>query len=276
MTAIPSPTITLNSGHDIPQLGFGVFKVDPDETERIVSDALEVGYRHLDTAKIYGNEAGVGRAIAKSGIAREELFVTTKLWNDDQADPEGAFQRSLEELGLDYVDLYLIHWPVAERGTYVDAWKGLQTIAESGRARSVGVSNFQPKHLDAILAEGGILPAVNQVELHPAFQQWELRDYLGPKGIQVESWGPLGQGKYELSELPGLQGIADAHGKSVQQVAIRWHLQEGLIVFPKSSSKERIAQNADVFDFELSDAELDVIRKADQNRRVGGHPDEIN
>jgi 2,5-diketo-D-gluconate reductase A len=276
MTAIPSPTITLNSGHDIPQLGFGVFKVDPDETERIVSDALEVGYRHLDTAKIYGNEAGVGRAIAKSGIAREELFVTTKLWNDDQADPEGAFQRSLEELGLDYVDLYLIHWPVAERGTYVDAWKGLQTIAESGRARSVGVSNFQPKHLDAILAEGGILPAVNQVELHPAFQQWELRDYLGPKGIQVESWGPLGQGKYELGELPGLQGIADAHGKSVQQVAIRWHLQEGLIVFPKSSSKERIAQNADVFDFELSDAELDVIRKADQNRRVGGHPDEIN
>ncbi len=276
MTAIPSPTITLNSGHDIPQLGFGVFKVDPDETERIVSDALEVGYRHLDTAKIYGNEAGVGRAIAKSGIAREELFVTTKLWNDDQTDPEGAFQRSLEELGLDYVDLYLIHWPVAERGTYVDAWKGLQAIAESGRARSVGVSNFQPKHLDAILAEGGILPAVNQVELHPAFQQWELRDYLGPKGIHVESWGPLGQGKYELNELPGLQGIADAHGKSVQQVAIRWHLQEGLIVFPKSSSKERIAQNADVFDFELSDDELDVIRKADQNRRVGGHPDEIN
>jgi len=275
MTAIPSPTITLNSGHDIPQLGFGVFKVDPDETERIVSDALEVGYRHLDTAKIYGNEAGVGRAIAKSGIAREELFVTTKLWNDDQTDPEGAVQRSLEELGLDYVDLYLIHWPVAERGTYVDAWKGLQAIAESGRARSVGVSNFQPKHLDAILAEGGILPAVNQVELHPAFQQWELRDYLGPKGIQVESWGPLGQGKYELNELPGLQGIADAHGKSVQQVAIRWHLQEGLIVFPKSSSKERIAQNADVFDFELSDDELDVIRKADQNRRVGGHPDEI-
>ncbi len=276
MTAIPSPTIQLNSGHEIPQLGFGVFQVDPPETQRIVADALEVGYRHLDTAKIYGNEAGVGRAIAESGIARDELFITTKLWNDDQGDPEGAFQRSLDELGLDHVDLYLIHWPVAERGTYIDAWKGLQAIAESGRARSVGVSNFQTKHLDAILAEGGIAPAVNQIELHPAFQQRELRDYLAPKGIHVESWGPLGQGKYELGELEGFQAIADAHGKSVQQIAIRWHLQEGLIVFPKSNSKERMAQNADVFDFELSAQEMDAIRSADQNRRVGGHPDEIN
>jgi 2,5-diketo-D-gluconate reductase A len=276
MTAIQSPTITLNSGHAIPQLGFGVFKVDPAETERIVTDALEVGYRHLDTAKIYGNEAGVGAAIAKSGIPRDELFITTKLWNDEQADAHGAFERSLEALGLDHVDLYLIHWPSAARGTYVEAWKALQEIAASGRARSVGVSNFQPEHLDAILAEGGILPAVNQIELHPAFQQRELRDYLAPKGIHVESWGPLGQGKYALDELPGLQAIADAHGKSVQQVAIRWHLQEGLIVFPKSNRKERMAQNADVLDFELTAEQMTAIRAMDAGKRVGSHPDDVS
>ena len=274
MTTVP--TITLNSGHEIPQLGFGVFKVDPAETERIVTDALEVGYRHLDTAKIYGNEEGVGAAIAKSGVAREELFITTKLWNDDQADAQNAFDASLERLGLDYVDLYLIHWPTAQRDNYAAAWKTLETIAESGRAGSIGVSNFQVPHLERILSEGSVVPAVNQIELHPAFQQRELRAFQAEHGIHTEAWGPLGQGKYALNELPGIQEIADAHGKSVQQVAIRWHLQEGIIVFPKSNDRGRMAQNFDVLDFELTGEQLDMLRAADAGNRVGSHPDEVN
>ncbi|WAB85108.1 aldo/keto reductase [Microcella daejeonensis] len=273
--AIPTPHLTLNDGRSIPQLGLGVFLVDPDEAERIVTDALAVGYRHIDTAMIYKNEEGVGRAIAKSGIPREELFITTKLWNSDQGtdSARAALDLSLQKLGLDYVDLYLIHWPSPKHGKHVESWQTLVELRETGKARSIGVSNFMQKHLEDIDAATGVAPVVNQIELHPAFQQRELRAFQEPRGTLTESWGPLGQGKYELAELPGLAEIAERHGKSVQQVAIRWHLQEGLIVFPKTTKKERMVQNADVFDFELSAEELATIAAADKDLRVGAHPD---
>ncbi|NHF62202.1 aldo/keto reductase [Microcella pacifica] len=273
--ALPIPNLTLSDGKTIPQLGFGVFLVEPDEAERVVSEALEVGYRHIDTARVYKNEEGVGRAIAKSGIPREELFITTKLWNSDQgADTTpAALDASLERLGLDYVDLYLIHWPAPKYGKHVETWQAMVELRETGKARSVGVSNFLEKHLDDIAAVSDVSPVVNQIELHPAFQQRALRAHQEQWGIRTESWGPLGQGKYELAELPGLTDIAASHGKSVQQVAIRWHLQEGLIVFPKTTQRERMVENAAVFDFELSADEMATIAAADRDQRVGSHPD---
>lgn len=270
------PTITLNDGNTIPQLGFGVFLVEPDHAEEIVSAALDAGYRHIDTAKIYGNEEGVGRAIAKSGIPREELFITTKLWNADQGYDSAlaAIDGSLERLGLDYVDLYLIHWPVPSQGKYVDSWKAMEQIKASGKARSVGVSNFQIHHLQELFDNTDLVPAVNQVELHPKFAQGELREFCAEHGIAIESWGPLGQGKYPLLDEPSVVAAAEAHGKSPAQVVIRWHLQNGLIVFPKTSSAERAKQNFDVFDFELSGAEVAAIDALDEGLRVGGDPDE--
>ncbi|MEN0086454.1 MAG: aldo/keto reductase, partial [Leifsonia sp.] len=241
-----TPLLTLNNGTTIPQLGFGVFKVDPAETTRIVTDALEVGYRHIDTAAIYGNEEGVGRAIADAGIPREELFVTTKLWNDRQTDAEAAFEESLGKLGLDYVDLYLIHWPTPQKDTFVQAWKSLEKIYASGRAKAIGVSNFLVPHLEKLLANTDVVPAVNQIELHPAHQQPEVTAFSREHGIQIEAWGPLGQGKYPLFELPEVAGAAEAHGKTPAQVVIRWHLQTGNIVFPKSNRRERMAENFDV------------------------------
>ncbi|MDA2980381.1 MAG: aldo/keto reductase [Actinomycetota bacterium] len=267
-------SVTLNTGDQIPQLGLGVFKVDDDVCEQIVLDALEVGYRHIDTAMIYRNEAAVGRAIASSGIARDELFVTTKLWNSDQgatATP-AALATSLELLGLEYVDLYLIHWPAPLRDEYVASWWALEEIHQQGLARAIGVSNFEPEHLERVLEEGSIVPAINQVELHPAFQQRKLRGFQEPLGIITEAWGPLGQGKYELSELPGLTEIAQAHGKSIQQIVLRWHLQEGVVVFPKTVRKERMIENLSVFDFELSPEEMTALAAMDADRRVGTHP----
>ncbi|MFO7691126.1 MAG: aldo/keto reductase, partial [Cryobacterium sp.] len=257
----PVPTLTLNDGHTIPQLGFGVFKVEPDETTRIVSDALEVGYRHIDTAAIYGNEQGVGTALAGSGISRAELFITTKLWNDKQgtASAFDAFEASLEKLGLDYVDLYLIHWPAPANGRYVESWKTLEKIRESGRARSIGVSNFLEPHLDTLLQSTDIVPVVNQIELHPAHQQPAVTAFGRKHGIHTEAWGPLGQGKYPLFEEPVVADAAEAHDKSAAQVVIRWHLQTGNILFPKSNSRARIEQNFDVFDFELSHTEVAMI-----------------
>ncbi|TFD73349.1 aldo/keto reductase [Cryobacterium sp. Sr8] len=274
----PVPTLTLNDGHTIPQLGFGVFKVDPNETLRIVSDALEVGYRHIDTAAIYGNEAGVGDALANSGIDRSELFVTTKLWNDRQGTQSAfdAFDESLEKLGLEYVDLYLIHWPAPANNKYVEAWKALEQIRESGRARSIGVSNFLVPHLERLLAETDVVPAVNQIELHPAHQQPEVTAFARANGIQIEAWGPLGQGKYPLFDEPAVSGAAAAHGKTSAQVVIRWHLQMGNIVFPKSDRRSRMAENFDVFDFELSAAELAAITSLERAGRVSAHPDEVN
>lgn len=271
-----TPLLTLNNGTTIPQLGFGVFKVDPDETTRIVTDALEVGYRHIDTAAIYGNEEGVGQAIASSGVPRDELFVTTKLWNDRQTDAEAAFDESLGKLGLDYVDLYLIHWPTPQKDTFVQAWKSLEKIYASGRAKAIGVSNFLVPHLEKLLANTDVVPAVNQIELHPAHQQPEVTAFSREHGIAIEAWGPLGQGKYPLFETPEVSQAAEAHGKTPAQVVICWHLQTGNIVFPKSNRRERMAENFDVFDFELSSDEVAAISSLEREGRVSAHPDEVN
>jgi 2,5-diketo-D-gluconate reductase A len=272
------PTITLNDGHTIPQLGFGVFQVEPTETTRIVSDALEVGYRHIDTAAIYGNEEGVGKALAASGIDRSDLFVTTKLWNDKQGTQSAldAFDESLDKLGLDHVDLYLIHWPSPANDRFVESWKTLAKIRESGRARSIGVSNFLVPHLERIISETDVVPAVNQIELHPAGQQADVAAFSRQHGIQIEAWGPLGQGKYPLLEETVVTAAAEAHGKTAAQVIIRWHLQTGNIVFPKSNRRERMAENFDVFDFELSNTEIATITALERGGRVGSHPNDVN
>ena len=276
MTENAVPLVTLNNGLEIPQLGFGVFKVDPDKTGRIVRDALDVGYRHLDTAKIYHNEEGVGHAVKESGLDRSELFITTKLWNDDQTNALEAFDKSLARLGTDYVDLYLIHWPTPERDTYLDAWRSLEQIYASGRAKAIGVSNFTADHLERLISETDIVPAVNQVELHVDFQQAELRSFAAERGIAIEAWGPLGQGKINDSEE--LASIASAHGKSVPQTILRWHLDVGNIVIPKSNNKERMAENFDVFDFELTAAEIATIATLDRGEdgRNGSSPLEVN
>lgn len=275
MTTVP--TLSFNDGHTIPQLGFGVFRVDPDEAERIVSDALEVGYRHIDTAAIYGNEAGVGRAIARSGIPRDELFITTKLWNSDQGTQSAfdAIDLSLEKLGLDSVDLYLIHWPVPSRERYIESWKALEQIKADGKATSIGVSNFRLPDLDRVLAETETVPVINQIELHPLFTQLPLRDYGDAHGILTESWGPLGHAKIDLFGEGPIAGAAAAHGVSPAQAILRWHLQNGLVVIPKSNSRERMAQNFDLFGFELSADEVAAISALNQDHRSGGHPDEV-
>jgi 2,5-diketo-D-gluconate reductase A len=270
--------LTLNTGAEIPQLGIGVFKVDDDECERVVSDALELGYRHIDTAMIYRNEAAVGRAIANSGIPRDELFVTTKIWNSDQGKDTtaAALETSLELLGLDSVDLYLIHWPAPLREKYVETWLALEELAAAGSTKAVGVSNFEPEHLENILDAGSVVPAINQIELHPAFQQRAVRHVGEPHGIITEAWGPLGQGKYDLAELPGLGELATKHGKTIQQIVLRWHIQEGVVVFPKSVRKERMAENLDIFDFALDANDMNTMVAMDSGRRVGTHPDDGN
>ncbi|QEW00242.1 aldo/keto reductase [Microbacterium caowuchunii] len=275
------PRIPLNSGYDIPQLGYGVFKVDPAQTEKLVSEALEVGYRHIDTAAIYGNEEGVGRAIAASGIPRKELFITTKLWNDRQAgdDPRRALEESLTKLGLEHVDLYLVHWPAPANGNYINAWTQLITLNEAGLSRSIGVSNHLVEHLEKIVAETDTLPAVNQIELHPAHQQREVAEWCRSRGVHIEAWGPLGQGKYDLFGTPAIRDAASAHGRTPAQVVLRWHLQTGNIVFPKTTSRDRMVENIRLFDFELSDAEIDAITALDPgdgSGRVGAHPSELN
>ncbi|BDZ49746.1 2,5-diketo-D-gluconic acid reductase [Frondihabitans sucicola] len=271
-------TIPLLSTTSIPQVGFGVFLVDPEDTQRVVEDALEVGYRHIDTATGYHNEKEVGAALTASGIPRDEIFVTTKLRNDHHkaSDVEGAFERSLEALGLDSLDLYLIHWPMPQNDRYVDTWKTFETFAADGRAKAIGVSNFLVPHLERLLAETEVVPAVNQVELHPIFQQRELREFQAQHGIVTEAWGPLGQGKYDLFGLAPIQAAAAAHEVTPAQVVLRWHLQTGNVVIPKSNRKERMAENLDVFSFALDADEMAAIDALDENRRVGGDPAEVN
>jgi 2,5-diketo-D-gluconate reductase A len=275
------PTIALNDGNSIPQLGYGVFKVPAADTERAVSEALELGYRHIDTAAIYGNEEGVGAAIATSGIPRDDLYVTTKLWNDrhDGDEPHQAIAESLERLGLERVDLYLVHWPTPAHDNYVHAWEKMIEIRAAGFTRSIGVSNHLVPHLERIVAATGVVPAVNQIELHPAYQQRDITEWAAANGVAIESWGPLGQGKYDLFGAEPVAGAATAHGKTPAQVVIRWHLQKGFIVFPKSVKRERLQENLDVLDFELSAdevASIDAMNIADGSGRVSAHPDEVN
>ena len=274
MTTVP--TIALNDGRRMPQLGFGVFQVPDDGAQAAVEAALAAGYRSIDTASIYGNEAGVGRAIAASGLPREELFVTTKLWIDalerDAARP--ALEASLERLGLNAVDLYLIHWPAPASDRYLGAWQGLEQARDAGLAASIGVSNFLPEHLERVIALGGTVPAVNQVELHPALQNRATQEANTRLGIATEAWSPLAQGAV-LGEAAVVNAAA-AHGVTPAQAVLRWHLQQGRIVIPKSVTPERIAANLDVFGFELSAEELVAINALERDGRTGPHPADFN
>ncbi|MEU9145761.1 aldo/keto reductase [Streptomyces sp. NPDC048349] len=273
------PTVKLNNGTLMPQLGFGVWQVPDAEAERAVATALEAGYRSIDTAAVYGNEAGTGRGLAASGVAREELFVTTKLWNGPKRTWNRdavlrAFDDSLDKLGLDHVDLYLIHWPRPMRDDFVSIWRTFEEIAAGGRARAVGVSNFRPADLDRLAATSALVPAVNQIELHPLFPQEELRAVHAERGIATEAWSPLGQGK-ELLTLPAVAGIAAKHGRSPAQVVLRWHVQHGNVAIPKSVTPARIRENLDVFGFELDAADLavlDALGTGTAARRIGPDP----
>ncbi len=265
-------SISLRGGARIPQLGFGVFQVPPTDTAEAVANALSVGYRHIDTAAAYRNEAGVGQAIRESGLDRGEVFVTTKCFNDDHGYDEArrAFDASLGRLEMDYVDLYLIHWPVPTHDRYVDTWRAFVDLQAEGPIRAIGVSNFMPEHLDRVIAETGETPAINQVELHPYLQQRELRAEHERLGIVTESWSPLAQGA-ALSD-PTIVRIAQGHSRTPGQVVIRWHMQLGLVVIPKSVTPERIAENFDVLDFMLSDEQMDAIDGLDEGRRIGPDP----
>ncbi len=267
------PRIPLQPGEQIPQLGFGVFQVPPGETEQVVAQALSAGYRHIDTAAAYRNEGAAGEAIHASGIDREQIFLTTKCWNDDQGYERAkrACKASLERLELSHLDLYLIHWPVPAHDVYVETWKAFIELQSEGLVRSIGVSNFQPEHLERIIRETGVTPAINQVELHPHFQQAGLRREHERLGILTEAWSPLGQG-LELQD-PVIVQIAQAHGKTPAQAIIRWHLQLGNVVIPKSVTPSRIRENFEVFGFELSEAEMDAIAALDAGKRIGPDPD---
>jgi diketogulonate reductase-like aldo/keto reductase len=267
------PILTLHNGVELPQLGFGVFQVPPEEVVEPVASALAAGYRLIDTAAAYGNEQGVGRAIASSGLPRDEVFVTTKVWNLDQGYDEtlAAFDRSLSALGMEVIDLYLIHWPVPQRDRYVATWRALERIYAEGRARAIGVSNFRVVDLERLAGETDVVPAVNQIELHPGFDQAELRAYHAGHGIVTEAWSPLRQG-LGLLDNPVVLTIASAHGTSAAQTILRWHIQLGNVVIPKSVTPERIRANFDIFDFALSPGEMAAIG-ALPGGRIGPHPD---
>lgn len=272
MSAIPN--VKLNNGIEMPQLGFGVFQIDPGEVTGPVRTAIEAGYRLIDTAAGYANEAGVGRAIKESGLDRDDFFVTTKLTNSAHGYDRAlkAFDGSLAELGLDFVDLYLIHWPVPAKDLYVETWRALENIYKDGRARSIGVSNFTQAHLQRLMAETGTVPAVNQVELHPGFPQSALAEFHAQHGIVTESWAPIGQGKGILED-PVIAELARKYAKTPAQVVLRWHLQRGDVVFPKSVRRQRMQENFDLFDFELDQAQMATITALDRHRRTGPDPD---
>lgn len=265
--------ITLNDGARIPQVGLGVWQTPNDEAAPAVKAALNAGYRHVDTAAVYENEEGVGEGIRQSGLSRSDIFLTTKLWNNDQGYEQTlkAFEASLKRLGTDYVDLYLIHWPSAHRGLFVDAWKALVKLKEEGRAKSIGVSNFYPEHIEKIVAETGVTPVINQIELHPDFQQRETRAFHEKHKIATQSWSPLGQGK--LLGHPVIAEIAQRLGRTPAQVIIRWHIDNGLVVIPKSVTPSRIVENFKVFDFQLSPEDLQKLNGLDDTgARIGPDP----
>ncbi len=267
------PRLPLGGGEEIPQLGFGVFQVPPEDTTEVVVRALEAGYRHIDTAAAYQNEAGVGQALRASGLDRDEVFVTTKCFNDDHGYEEAkhALHSSLDQLEMSHVDLYLIHWPVPAQDRYVETWKAFIEMQQEGLTRSIGVSNFQPAHLARLADETGVTPAINQVELHPRLQQPGLRREHADRGILTEAWSPLAQG--QVLDDPVITEIAQAQGKTPGQVVLRWHLQLGNVVIPKSVTPERIEENLDVFGFELSDEEMEQIESLDAGERTGPDPD---
>lgn len=271
------PVLDLNDGNKAPQLGFGVFQIPDGETADAVASALAAGYRSLDTAAIYKNEAGVRQGIERSGVARGDIFLTTKLWNAEQGFDSTlkAFDASLSKLGTDYVDMYLIHWPTPRRDLFVDTWKAFIRLRDEGRIRSIGVSNFQPAHLDRLVKETGVVPVVNQIELHPDFAQRDVVAANTKLKIVTESWSPLGQGG-DLLKNEALVAIGKKHGKTPAQVVIRWHVQLGHMVIPKSVTPERIKANIDVFGFELSADEMKAIDGLDAGNRMGPHPDELN
>src|SRR4051794_32629096 len=269
-TSIEIPTLSLGDA-EIPQFGLGVFQVPPEKTFENVTTAIGLGYRHIDTAKAYGNEAEVGQAVRASGLPREAFFITTKLWNDDQNDAVGALKTSLGQLEMEHVDLYLIHWPAPGQDRYVEAWQGLIEAQKAGLSRAIGVSNFQPAHLRRIVEETGVTPAVNQVELHPLLAQPGLRREHADRGIVTEAWSPLAQGA-ALKEA-AVTEVAAAHGRTPAQVVLRWHVQLGNVVFPKSLTPERIEQNIDIWDFELSTEEMERIDALDRGERTGPDPD---
>ncbi|MEU0083094.1 aldo/keto reductase [Streptomyces sp. NPDC006274] len=271
------PFTTLHNGVAMPQLGFGVWQVPDDEAEQTVTAALEAGYRSIDTAAIYGNESGTGKAVNGSGIAREDLFVTTKVWNSDQGYDAAlrAFDTSLGKLGLDHVDLYLIHWPMPARGTYVDTYRALEKIHADGRAKAIGVSNFRTEDLERLIGETSVVPAVNQIELHPQLQQSALRDFHARHNIATEAWSPLGQGK-DLLQAPTIVAVARKHDRTPAQVVLRWHLQVGNVVIPKSSTPSRIRENIDVFDFELDADDMAALAALDEGKRLGPEPADVN
>ena len=270
------PTITLNNGVVIPQLGFGVYQITPDDTRQTTLDALEVGYRHIDTAEMYGNEKQVGEAVAASGLSRSEVFVTSKLNNGFHARDAAlrAFDETLDALGFDYLDLFLIHWPLPSIGDFVETWKAMQEISESGRVKAIGVSNFQETHLQRLFDETSIVPAVNQIEVHPYLVQDTLRAFGAAHGIVTEAWSPIAQGRVLADEV--IVSIAEKVDKTPAQVTLRWHIQRGDIVFPKSVTRSRVEENFAIFDFELSDDDMRSITELDRNERTGPDPDTFN
>lgn len=274
------PNITLNDGNAIPQLGFGTFQIEPEDTVEAVSKALEIGYRHIDTAQMYGNEAEVGEAIRNSGIDRGEIFVTSKLNNSNHepGDARESFDKTLSDLGLDYIDLFLIHWPLPTQydGDFVSTWQVMEEFKNDGRSRSIGVSNFQPDHLDKLAEETDTVPAINQIEVHPYFVNDDVRAYDQEHGIATEAWSPIAQG--EVLDDSTLNEISEKVGKTTAQVVLRWHIQRGDIVFPKSVTPERIQENFELFDFELDSDDMEAITALDQGEdgRTGPHPDKMD
>ena len=275
MTSNISPSVTLNNGQQIPQLGLGVYKLETDIAEGLIRQAIEAGYRRIDTASFYGNEAEVGAGVRYSGLSRDELFVTTKIWNDDQGYDRtlAAIDESLSRLDIDYIDMLLIHWPKPEQDLYLETWLAFEKALAAGKLRGIGVSNFQPNHLDRLLAADGTVPALNQVELHPGLQQVQVRAFNSEHSIATEAWSPLARGRFDENEQ--VLSIAQKHGKTSTQVIIRWHIELGNLVIPKTATASRLRENISVFDFQLDSEDMKKIASLDSGLRTGPNPDEF-